>query len=67
VTLAGGPGFWIEGAPHVVAWVDRDGMVHQDTLALAGNVLLWQNGDLTLRLEGARTLRQALAIAASVD
>lgn len=67
VTLAGGPGFWIEGAPHVVAWVDRDGMVHEETLALAGNVLLWQDGDLTLRLEGARTLSEALRIASSAS
>jgi hypothetical protein len=67
VTLGGGPGFWIAGAPHAVAWVDAEGMVRDDELALAGNVLLWQDGDLTLRLEGARTLRQALAIASSVD
>jgi hypothetical protein len=67
VTLAGGRGFWIEGAPHVVTWVDAEGMVRTDELALAGNVLLWQDGNLTLRLEGARTLREALAIAASTE
>jgi hypothetical protein len=67
ITLAGQPGFWIEGAPHFVAWVDEEGMVRDDEVALAGNVLLWQDRGLTLRLEGARTLRQALAIASSVD
>ena len=67
VTLAGGSGYWIEGAPHVVAWVDEEGMVREDELALAGNVLLWQDGELTLRLEGARILQQALRIASSVD
>lgn len=67
VTLAGGSGFWIEGDPHVVAWVDEDGMVRTDELAVAGNVLLWEDGDLTLRLEGARTLREALRIASSAE
>ena len=67
VTLAGAPGYWVEGAPHGVAWVDEDGMVHEDELALAGNVLLWEDGDLTLRLEGAETLREALRVAASAD
>jgi hypothetical protein len=67
VTLEGGRGFWIEGAPHVVAWVDKDGVVRNQELALAGNVLLWQDGDRTFRLEGAQTLRQALKIAASID
>ena len=67
VTLAGAPGYWVEGAPHGVAWVDEDGMVHEEELALAGNVLLWQDGGLTFRLEGAETLNEALRVAASVD
>jgi hypothetical protein len=67
VALGGEPGFWVEGAPHVVAWVDEEGMVREDELALAGNVLLWQKGELTFRLEGSETLRQALRIASSVD
>jgi hypothetical protein len=67
VTLTRGRGYWIEGEPHVVAWVDEDGVPREDELALAGNVLLWQDGDLTLRLEGAHTLKQALKIASSTD
>ena len=67
VALGGEPGFWVEGAPHVVAWVDEEGTVREDELALAGNVLLWQNGELTFRLEGAETLREALRVAASTD
>ena len=31
--------------------------------SLAGNTLVWTNGDMTLRLEGAPTLDEALRIA----
>jgi hypothetical protein len=43
-----------------------DGTVAPDTMRLAGNALVWEDGPLTLRLEGARTQRAALRIARSL-
>ncbi|HEX9410631.1 MAG TPA: hypothetical protein VF986_02915 [Actinomycetota bacterium] len=59
------PGYWIEGA-HEVYLVGPDGEPIADTIRLAGNVLLWEHGKVTLRLEAAITEEQALRIAQSV-
>ncbi len=58
VRVNGGPGLWIEG-PHVVVELFRQPR-------LSGNVLLWEQGGLTLRLEGRLTKEEALGIARSV-
>lgn len=65
VRVKGGEGFWIAGAPHEVLLVDENGNVLPDTVRLAGNVLLWEQGDLTLRIEADITKERALGIAAS--
>jgi hypothetical protein len=66
VSVNGAFGLWIEGAPHVVTFEDRSGRIQQFTTRLAGNVLVWTRGDLTLRLEGELTKKRALEIARSV-
>ncbi len=66
VSVAGAPGLWLAGAPHVFAYLDEHGAFRQGRIRLAGNTLLWERGRLVLRLEGARTKRQALRIAVSV-
>lgn len=66
VTINGQPGYWLEGEPHAFLFVDPDGKIREETLRLAGNTLLWQRGELTLRLEGARTKAEATRIARSV-
>jgi hypothetical protein len=58
----GAEGLWIGGAEHVIAFGDRDG-VHFKERRLAGNVLIWERGGVTYRLEGADTRAEALAIA----
>jgi hypothetical protein len=63
VVVNGGPGFWISGRPHFVSFVDENGVSRQDTVRLAGNVLMWEQGGLTLRLESALSLDRALEIA----
>jgi hypothetical protein len=60
----GDPGYWIEGA-HELSYVDPNGIPIQDTARLAGNVLLWQRGDLTLRIESSLTKAEVLRIARS--
>jgi hypothetical protein len=64
--LNGQPAYWIEGRPHAVFYRDASGNVREDTLRLAGNVLLWEQAGLTLRLESALARDDALRIATSV-
>jgi hypothetical protein len=64
VMVRGEPGYWIEGL-HEVSYLDRNGVPVQDSTRIAGNVLLWERGDITLRLESALSLQEALRIARS--
>jgi hypothetical protein len=54
-----GPGLWISGRPHTV-------QLPGGRPRLAANTLIWTRGRITLRLEGAASLQQAVAIADSV-
>ena len=67
VTVDGAPGWWLAGEPHEFVYLDREtGKVRLETLRLAGNTLLWQRGELTLRLEGDLSREEALRIAEGV-
>jgi len=66
VTVNGGRGFWIEGEVHLFFYVDAEGRTQTETFRLARNVLLWEQGDLTLRLEFGGSRDEALRIAASM-
>jgi hypothetical protein len=66
VTVNGGSGFWLGGAPHEVAYALPDGSLQPDTLRLSGPTLVFENGPVTIRIEGAVTEAQALAIARSL-
>jgi hypothetical protein len=57
---------WIQGAPHVVVYNDSRGRGHDRVVRLAGNVLVWTHGSVTLRLEGPLSEQQALHIAERV-
>ena len=58
----GDAGAWFQG-PHVVMFQDRDGRFRESHARLARNTLVWQMGDITLRLEGGLTKDEALRIA----
>ena len=58
----GNAGAWFQG-PHVVMFQDRDGRFRESHARLARNTLVWQVGDVTLRLEGGLTKDEALRIA----
>jgi hypothetical protein len=60
-----GPGYWISGKPHIFTYMDADERFRKTGYHLAGNTLVWQNGALTLRLEGKLAREQALKIADS--
>jgi hypothetical protein len=66
VRVNGGPAVYLSGAPHEVLFQTATGQVQTDRVRLAGNVLVWQQGPLTIRIEGTRTLAQALALARSL-
>ena len=64
--VGGQPAAYLDGAQHEVFFLDSNGKPRTDEVRLAGNVLLWQRGSLTVRIEGARSLGDALALARSL-
>lgn len=58
----GDAGAWFQGR-HVVMFTDREGAFHEGVGRLAANTLVWQLGDVTLRLEGGLSKENALRIA----
>jgi hypothetical protein len=57
---------WFFGEEHFFVFRDRNGELQEDTGRLVGNTLLWEVGDLTVRIEGDLSQKQALEIARSV-
>lgn len=66
VRVAGAPGLWVQGPPHVLTYFDRHQGFQERPILIHGNVLLWTHGPLTLRLEGRLTRAQALELARHV-
>lgn len=64
VEVGGWPGMWIEGASHEVLYRTLDGDVLVERVA--ANTLLWQEGDVLLRLEGFIDLEDALEYASEI-
>jgi hypothetical protein len=63
VKVHGAQGVYLYGAPHELFYLGPASSFREDTVRLGGNVLVWQQGALTIRIEGTRTLVQALALA----
>ena len=66
LTVNGHFGLWMRGAPHVITYFDSRAVGHDKVVRLAGNVLVWSSGNLTLRLEGPLTRDEALRLAKNV-
>jgi hypothetical protein len=66
VTVNGQPGYWIEGGDHFFFYRDANGELVQETLRLVGSTLVWEQDGLTLRIEGAPSLADAVRIAESL-
>ena len=66
VQVDGQPGYWIEGA-HYFTYLDRQGNMQTEQVRLAGNVLLWELGTRTFRLEADVSKAEALRIARSME
>jgi hypothetical protein len=66
LTVDGEPAVWLEGGPHVV-FFDTPSGFGEDQARLAGNTLLFERGNLLVRIEGNMSREQAIAIAESLD
>jgi len=62
----GTQGVYLSGAPHQVLYATTNGQIRTDRVRLAGNVLIWQQERVIVRIEGTHTLAEALAIARSL-
>jgi hypothetical protein len=67
LVLDGRRAVWIAGGPHAVFLVGRDGRYHEDRGWLAGTTLLVDRGTSTLRIEGALSRDDAIALARSMS
>jgi hypothetical protein len=67
VEVRGVPGLWIAGEMHLIGLLLPDGTVIDDSIRLAANTLLWEEGGITYRLESALDLAEALEIAESLE
>jgi hypothetical protein len=66
LSVNGGRGLWLEGAPHLFFYRDTpSGVILTETLRLAGNTLIWEQNGVTFRLEAQVSRDEALRIAAS--
>jgi hypothetical protein len=61
----GGDAFWFT-EPHELVFIDRNGSIQQERVRLAGSALIWQQGDVTYRLEGQVSRDEAVRIASSM-
>ena len=59
-------GVWFSGEPHAFVFMDERGQIREELPRLARNTLLWQDGQLTVRIEGDLSKEDALEIARSV-
>jgi len=66
VEVRGRPGFWIEGEPHVFLFENPNGVIEFESIRLAGNVLLWEENGVTMRIESALPRTDVLRIAESL-
>lgn len=60
VTVNGQPGYWFSGTSHFFFYKDPGGDLRQLDLVKGGNVLVWKQGGVLLRLEGAPGQERAI-------
>jgi hypothetical protein len=58
--------WWIAGGDHFFFYRDANGRIVDTTLRLAGDTLIWEEGLVTHRVEGAPSLPDALRVAGSL-
>lgn len=58
--------WWVSGGEHFFFYRDANGRVVDTTLRLAGDTLIWEEGGVTHRVEGAPSLAAAIRVAESL-
>ena len=66
VSVGGADGFWISGAPHVFRYLLPGGSEGQVTSRLVGDALVWQAGELVVRIESAAGRDATIGLAESM-
>ena len=66
VMVNGHQGWWISGQPHNFVFIASDGTARYETLRLATNTLVIDDGGTIVRIEGHMTKAQALQIAGTL-
>lgn len=66
VRVGDNPAYWIAGELHEVVITDAAGDPVRDSSRLAGNTLLWTEGDVTYRLESALGRDEAVDLASTL-
>ena len=68
LSLNGQPAYWISGAPHevLISYTDGGGNPVWESFIVTGNVLVWQDGQVTLRLVTPAGRPDAVALAGSM-
>ena len=66
VSVNGKAGYWISGQPHAFVFVAADGNPYYDSLRLATNTLVFDDGGTVVRIEGDLTKQQAIDIGRSL-
>ena len=66
VRVGDSPAYWIAGDPHRLVVTDPDRLIVTDATRLAGNTLLWTDGDVTYRLESSLDRDQAVDLASDM-
>ncbi|MCO8272797.1 hypothetical protein M1L60_19565 [Actinoplanes sp. TRM 88003] len=64
--VGGNMAIWLPG-PHTLTYVDRTGVERSATARLATPTLIWEQGQVTYRLEGFTSLDEARATATSLS
>jgi hypothetical protein len=66
VTVEGSPGLFVSGDDHFVMFRNAAGQIDDERSFLAGTTLLWNRGDVLLRLEADVTRAEALELAGTL-
>ena len=67
VDVQGAPGIWIDGIDHDVFYLGARNDEDRVGGYLAGNVLVWQRGSISYRIEADVSRDRALELAASLE
>jgi hypothetical protein len=67
IVVEGKKGYWIDGAPHSIAYFDAQGSYIEDTVRWASNALVWAANGVTHRIESSLTQEEAVALVALLE